>query len=336
MLKRVLAVAAALYFVAAGQGLAAHRLERLTLQLKWLPQAQFAGYLVAQAKGFYRQVGLHVAIRPGGPTTDPSAMLANRSADVAIDWMPSALAARERGAPIVNIAQMFQRSGMMLTCRRDSGVRSPADFKGKTLGVWFAGNQYPFLAWMAKLGLTTTGPHPDVHVLRQGAGVEPLLDKQAACISTMTYNEYWQLIDAGIEPAQLVTFRYQDYGVATLEDGLYTTEANLADSRMRDRLARFLRASVKGWQYAMANPHEAVGIVMRVRPRARMDRRHEQRMLEEIVKLIPESGHGIGYLEPAAYQQTVKVLMSGGADPVIHHEPKGAWTHEIWNEAFGG
>src|ERR1035438_7580818 len=131
--------------------------DTLTLQLKWVAQAQFAGYYVADAKGFYKAVGLDVTIKPGGPDINPAQVMAGGGADVDIDWMPSALAAREKGLPLVNIAQVFQKSGMELTCRNDSGVKTPADFKGKTLGVWFSGNEYPFLAWMSKLGLKTDG-----------------------------------------------------------------------------------------------------------------------------------------------------------------------------------
>src|SRR3954451_5285582 len=160
--------------------------------------AQSAGFSVAQAKGFYRQAGLDVTILPGGPDITPSDVLAAGKADVAVDWMPSALAARDqgagavvgmpspraprdKGAAIVNIAQVFQHSGLQLTCRRDSGIRRPADFKGEKIGVWFAGNEYPFLAWMAKLGLRTDGPNPDITVLRQGGGVKLLTKKQADC-----------------------------------------------------------------------------------------------------------------------------------------------------------
>src|SRR6266852_4454390 len=131
-----------------------------------------------------------------------------------------------------------------------SRQRRPADLKGKTLAVWFAGNEFPFLAWMAKVGLTTGGDKPDVTVLRQGAGVELLVERRAACISTMSYNEYWQVIDAGMKPSQLVVFRYDDEGVATLEDGLYALATKLADPAMRDLMARFLRASVAGWRFA--------------------------------------------------------------------------------------
>jgi NitT/TauT family transport system substrate-binding protein len=188
--------------------------DNLTLQLKWVTQAQFAGYYVAEAKGFYKAEGLNVTIKPGGPDVAPEQVLAGGGADVIVDWMPSALAAREKGLDIVNIAQVYEHSGMELTCRKDSGITSPADFKGKTLGVWFSGNEYPFLSWMAKLGYSTSGDHPDVTVLKQGFNVDPLLQKQAACISTMTYNEYFQLLEAGMKPSQLIVFRPGDGGQA--------------------------------------------------------------------------------------------------------------------------
>ncbi len=172
--------AAALLALSAG---AAEAADQLTLQLKWVTQAQFAGYYVAKDKGFYDEVGLDVTIKPGGPDINPSQVIAGGGADVVVDWMPSALATREKGVPLVNIAQVFQKSGMMLTCRKDSGVTSPDKFEGKTLGVWFGGNEYPFLNWMAKLGLKTDGSAGGVKVLKQGFNVDPLLQKQADCIS---------------------------------------------------------------------------------------------------------------------------------------------------------
>ena len=317
-------------------GGAARAADPVVLQLKWLTQTQFAGYYVAAAKGYYRDAGLAVTIEPGGPKLDPAEELAAGRADIAINWLASALAAREQGKPIVNIAQVFQRSGMMLTCRRDSGVRRPEDLKGKTVGVWFAGNQYPFLAWMAKLGFTTDGAQADVSVLKQGAGVGPLVNREAACISTMSYNEYWRVLDAGLKPAELTLFRYEDLGVATLEDGLYTTEAKLVDPAMRDRIARFIRASTEGWRYTLKHPREAVDIVMRVGSNRPLEIRHQARMLGEIDKLIAGNPRGIGYLEPSAYDRTVDVLLSARIDPVIKQKPQGAWTHEIWDKAAGG
>src|SRR6478736_4443289 len=141
--------------------------DKITLQLKWVTQAQFAGYYVAKDKGFYEEEGLDVDIKPGGPDIAPAQVIAGGGADVVVDWMPSALATREKGVALVNIAQVFKRSGMELTCRADSGVKTPADFKGKTLGVWFGGNEYPFLSWMDKLKLKTSGPDADIKVLKQ-------------------------------------------------------------------------------------------------------------------------------------------------------------------------
>ena len=311
----------------------AHAADKLTLQLKWVPQAQFAGYYVAAAKGFYADAGLDVAIKPGGPDINPSQVIAGGGADVIVDWMPSALAAREKGVKLVNIAQIFEKSGMELTCRKDSGVASPAQFKGKTLGVWFSGNEYPFLSWMSKLKLPTNGGPEGVTVLKQGFNVDPLLQKQAACISTMTYNEYWQLIEAGMKPDQLNVFKYEDQGVATLEDGLYTTESKLADPAMAGTLAKFLRASLKGWQYASEHQDEAVKIVLSNDTAGAQTAAHQKRMMGEVAKLLGADAKRMGYLEPAAYERTVGELMSGGSDPVISRKPEGAWSHTVFEAA---
>jgi len=328
-MRRLLLATVALFGLAAR----AHAADTLTLQLKWVPQAQFAGYYVAAAKGFYTDAGLNVVIKPGGPDINPSQVIAGGGADVIVDWMPSALAAREKGVRLVNIAQIFEKSGMELTCRRDSGVASPAQFKGKTLGVWFSGNEYPFLSWMSKLKLPINGGPDGVTVLKQGFNVDPLLQKQAACISTMTYNEYWQLIEAGMKPDQLNVFKYEDQGVATLEDGLYTTEGKLADPAMAGTLAKFLKASLKGWQYASEHQDEAVGIVMSNDTAGAQTAAHQKRMMSEVAKLLGADPKRMGYLEPAAYERTVGELMGGGSDPVISRKPEGAWSHAVFEAA---
>jgi NitT/TauT family transport system substrate-binding protein len=326
-------IAAALLLTSAWT--AASAADPLTLQLKWVAQAQFAGYYEAAAKGYYADASLDVTIKPGGPDVNPSQVIAGGGADVVVDWMPSALAAREKGTPLVNIAQVFQRSGMELTCRRDSTVRTASDFRGKTLGVWFAGNEYPFLSWMSKLGLKTDGSPRGVTVLRQDYNVDPLLKKQAACISTMTYNEYQQLLEAGMRPDQLVVFKYEDQGVATLEDGLYTTDARLHDPAMVDRLARFVKASMRGWRYAIEHHAEAVKIVLANDTTGRQTQDHQTRMMAEVAKLLGSDPRGMGYLHRTAYDRTVRELMSGASDPVITRSPDGAWTHAVWGRAFG-
>jgi len=309
----------------------AHAADKVTLQLKWVTQAQFAGYYVAKDKGFYDEEGLEVEIKPGGPDIAPPQVIAGGGADVIVDWMPSALATREKGVPLVNIAQPFKRSGMMLTCLKESGVKTPEDFKGKTLGVWFFGNEYPFLSWMSQLKIPTDGGPNGVTVLKQGFNVDPLIQKQAACISTMTYNEYWQVIDAGIKPEDLVTFKYEDQGVATLEDGLYVLEDKLKDPAFKEKMVKFVRASMKGWKYAEENPDEAAEIVLENDATGAQTEKHQKRMMGEIAKLTAGSN---GALDEADYKRTVESLLSGGSDPVISKEPEGAWTHEITDEAL--
>lgn len=300
--------------------------DSLTLQLKWVTQGQFAGYYVAHDKGFYDEAGLDVDILPGGPDVAPTQVIAGGGADVIVEWMPAALAARERGVPLVNIAQPFKASGMELTCRKDTGIASPADFKGKTLGVWFSGNEYPFLSWMSKLGLSTDGGAEGVTVIRQGFNVDPLIQKQADCISTMSYNEYWQVLDAGIPADELTVFKYQDQGVATLEDGLYATEETLADPEMVDALARFVKATMRGWAYAAENPDEAAQIVLDNDMTGAQTEEHQKRMVGEVIKLVGDSD---GTLDVAAAENTVAVLMGGGSDPVITKAPEGAWTSTV-------
>jgi len=232
---------------------------------------------------------------------------------------------------MVNIAQPFKSSGMMLTCRKDAGIASTDDFKGKTLGVWFFGNEFPFLSWMSKLDLPTEGGEDGVTVLKQGFNVDPLLQKQAACVSTMTYNEYWQVIDAGLTPDDLIVFKYEDQGVATLEDGLYVLEENLADPAFEDKMVRFVRASMKGWKYAEENPDEAAEIVLDNDASGAQTEDHQKRMMGEVAKLTSGSN---GALDEADYERTVQSLLSGGSDPVITKEPTGAWTHAITDKAL--
>ena len=286
---------------------------------------------MAKDKGLYEEEGLDVTINPGGPDIAPPQVIAGGGADVIIDWMPSALASREKGVPLVNIAQPFKSSGMMLTCLKESGIAGPEDFKGRTLGVWFFGNEYPFLSWMSKLGIPTEGGSDGVTVLKQGFNVDPLLQKQADCISTMTYNEYWQVIDAGIAPEELLVFKYEDQGVATLEDGLYVLEDDLKDPAFVDKMARFVKASMKGWAWARENPKEAAMIVLDNDATGAQTENHQVRMMGEINKLTAGSD---GKLDPADYERTVETLLSGGSDPVITQAPEGAWTHEVIDKAM--
>ncbi len=308
--------------LAAAQAMAA---DKVTLQLKWVTQAQFGGYFVAKDKGFYEEEGLDVEIKPGGPDIAPEQVIAGGGADVIVTWMAAALAARDKGVNLVNIAQPFKKAGMQLVCPKDGPVKTEADFKGKTLGVWFFGNEYPFYAWMNKLGLSTEGGADGVTVLKQSFDVQPLIQKQADCISVMTYNEYWQLIDAGYKPEDLTVFNYSAMGNDLLEDGLYAMEKSLKDPAFEDKMVRFVRASMKGWQYAVDNPDEAAGMVVDA---GGQDENHQKRMMGEVAKLIDNA---YGKLIEDAYKRTADALV---AQKIITKEPEGAWTSTITDKAI--
>ncbi len=306
--------------------------DEVKLQLKWVTQAQFAGYYVALDQGFYEEEDLDVTILPGGPDIAPTQVIAGGGADVTVEWMPAALAAREKGLPLVNIAQPFKSSGMMLTCWKDTGIEAPKDLANRTLGVWFFGNEFPFMSWMSSLGIATDGKaEMGVEVLKQGFNVDPLIQRQADCISTMTYNEYWQVIDAGVNPDELITFKYEDQGVATLEDGLYVLEENLSDPAFEDKMVRFVKASMKGWKWAEENPDDAAMIVLDNDETGAQTETHQKRMMGEIAKLTAGSN---GALDEADYTRTVETLLGGGSDPVITMAPEGAWTSAITDKAL--
>jgi NitT/TauT family transport system substrate-binding protein len=305
----------------AGTALAA---DPLTLQLKWVTQAQFGGYYVAKDKGYYTDENLDVTIKPGGPDIAPETVIAGGGADVIVDWMAGALAAREKGTKLVNIAQPFAKAGMELVCPTYTGIKTEADFKGKTLGVWFFGNEYPFYAWMNKLGMKTDGGPDGVTVLKQSFDVQPLIQKQADCISVMTYNEYGQVIDAGFKPSDLVVFNYSAMGVDLLEDGLYALEDKLADPAFKDKMVRFVRASMKGWDYALAHPEEAAQIVV---DNGGQDLNHQIYMMGEVAKL---TAGGNGVLNEAAYERTAKAVVD---QKIVATAPSGAWTHDITTAA---
>ena len=147
----------------------------------------------------------------------------------------------------------------------------------------------------------------------------------------MTYNEYWQLIEAGMKPEELITFKYEDEGVATLEDGLYVMEDKLADPAFVDKMARFVKASMEGWKYAEEHPDEAAEIVLEHDETGAQTEEHQKRMMSEVAKLTAGSD---GALDPADYDRTVKILMAGGSDPVISKAPEGAWSHAVTDMAL--
>jgi NitT/TauT family transport system substrate-binding protein len=317
-MKKLMVPLLAATLVVAGMA-GAQAQDKLRLQLKWVTQAQFAGYIVAKAKGFYAEENLDIEILPGGPNVAPEQVIAGGGADIIVDWMGGAVVAREKGVPLVNIAQPFKRSGLMLICPKENNINTVADFKGRTIGVWFFGNEYPFFAWMNKEGISTA-EGGDVKVLQQSFDIAPMQQKQADCIHVMTYNEYGQALDAGYSPDNLTIFNYTELGNDLLEDGLYVMEPTLQDPAKVDAYTRFVKASMKGWQYALDNPDEAAQIVVDSDDTGAATLEHQRYMVGEVSKLVDATNPK---LDQAVYDRTVKALLD---QKIITKQPEGAFS----------
>jgi NitT/TauT family transport system substrate-binding protein len=207
---------------------------------------------------------------------------------------------------MVNIAQPYNKAGLELICPKDGPVQSEKDFPGHTLGVWFYGNEYPFFAWMHKLGYSTDGGAAGVTVLQQSFDVSALVQHKADCISVMTYNELGQAADAGFTADKIVQFNYSALGNDLLEDGLYVLQDRLADPKFKDDMVKFVRASMKGWAYALANPDEAAKIVVAGDDSGAATLAHERYMVGEVTKLM---GSANGVLDKDVWARTVQALL---------------------------
>jgi NitT/TauT family transport system substrate-binding protein len=303
--------------------------DKVTLQLKWTTQAQFAGYYAARARGFYAAEGLDVTIRPGGPDVVPERVVADGGAHLGIDWLPSLLAAREAGLPLVNIAQVFAYSGMRQIAFKASGIKGPADLRGRRVAVWFGGNEFELLATLEKYRIDR---NRDLTLVHQPFDMRLLLQKQVDAAAAMTYNEYKQVLDAGVKPEELVVIDFNEEGTAMLEDGLFVRADWLRVEKNKDVAARFLRASLKGWELCRDRPAECVDMVLRESPV--LGRDHQAWMMAEINKLVwgpPAPRTPPGRMDPEAFKRTADIAHRFGV--IKKPAEPAAYTHEIWELA---
>ena len=303
-----------------------------SLQLQWFAQAQFAGYYAAKDLGFYEEQCLDVTILEGGVDIVPQTVLAQGGSDFAISWVPKALSSREQGAGIVDVAQVFQRSGTLQVAWADSGIKTPADFKGKKIGNWGFGNEYEIFAALAKEGLD---PAKDVELVQQQFDMLALLNREIDAAEAMTYNEYAQLLEAVnpdtgelYKPEDFTVINYTDYGVGMLQDAIWASEERLADAAYQDLTQRFVTASLKGWIYCRDNAQECADIV--TANGSQLGASHQLWMMNEVNKLIWPSPAGIGVMDPAAWQQTVDISLNtpnlDGLTVITAEPPASAYT----------
>jgi NitT/TauT family transport system substrate-binding protein len=277
-------------------------LARVTFLPQWVPQAQFAGYYVAYEKGFYRQHGLDVKIRRGGPEW-PATM-----------FLVTGIEKRARGGKLVNIAQIVQRSALMLVAKKAQGILKPADINGKKVGLWGDEFRLQPRAFFHKY-------HLKVREVPQSATLNLFLRNGVEVASAMWYNEYHQLLNAGVNPGELTIFFMADYGMNFPEDGIYCREVML--KQHPERCRAFVAASLEGWRYAFAHPEEALDIVMQYARVANVatNRTHQKWMLARMRDIIQPPGwdRPLGTLTAEAYMRVAGVLKDSG---LIAHIPK--------------
>jgi len=308
------------------------KLDKMRLQLKWLHQAQFAGYYVAADKGYYKDMGLDVELLPGGPDVVPSQKVLTGAADVGIDWVGSLLANRDKGQPLVDIGQFYQSSGLYLISKKSAGINSPADLKGKKVGVWTGGNEFEFRALMDKYHFDNSiDNNKDMTVIKQGFEMDTFLNGQLDAASATTYNEYNVVLEAGLKPEDLNVISYNQEGVGMLEDHVFVTEQTMKDKK--DMLTRFLAASQKGWQDAVKDQAYAVDAVMNRADKSTTDRNHQVSMMREVAKLVQPEGLDatkIGFVDPTKFQTTADIALKFN---IITKPAQNAYTNDLMTAA---
>ncbi len=305
------------------------------LQLQWVTQAQFAGYYAAIDQGFYEAQCLEVTILEGAVDITPQDVLANGESDFAIAWVPKALASREQGANIVNIAQVYQRSGTLQVSFKDKGITSPADFAGKTVGNWGFGNEFEVFAAMTAAGLD---PATDVTNVQQQFDMVGLLAGDIDAAEAMTYNEYAQVLEAvNPDTGELYTpddfnvISYEDEGVGMLQDAIWADGSRLDDPEYQDTAVRFVAASLQGWAFCRDDAQACADIVLAQSPI--LGASHQLWQMNEVNKLIWPAASGVGYIDQAAWDRTVEIAAGtknlDGATVLTQPVDDGAFTNDI-------
>jgi NitT/TauT family transport system substrate-binding protein len=287
-----------------GRGAAQVSLRRASFIPLWLPQAQFAGYYVALERGMYRQHGIDLTIRAGGPDHPVSKALQDGLADFGTLWLSTGIRLRAEGVPIVNAAQVVQRSSVMLVAKKSSGIVRPSDLNGKKVGVWEGDFRLPPLAFFHQY-------HLDVRIVPQASTINLFLRDGVSAATVMWYNEYHTILDSGINPDELTTFFFRDHNLNFPEDGIYCrtdVERSLCEA--------FAQASLEGWQYAFAHPEEALDIVLAYTARSHLptSRTHQRWMLMHMRDaIVPKDGAAqLGVLRPQDYAHVAQVLQDNG------------------------
>ncbi|WP_315071252.1 ABC transporter substrate-binding protein [uncultured Clostridium sp.] len=285
-------------------------LQKVTLQLKWLPQSQFMGYYVAAAKGYYKDEGIDLQILPGGSDIIPEQNVYNGVADIGVTWVSSLMTYQAQGYNLQEVAQTFQKSGMLLVSKKEKGITSPKDLAGKKVANWFGGNEYELLALLAKYNLDK---EKDLKLVQQDFTMDQLKEGSVDAASAMTYNELGLVLEGGTSKDDLNIIDMNDEGVAMMEDCLFVNSDWAGKNK--DLLVKFLKASIKGWQDAVKDPEAAGKTVYDVDKSVSLD--HQVYMAKEVAKLVAPQGFDtskIGQIDMNAIKQTGDFLKKYNKD----------------------
>lgn len=306
------------------------KLDKINLQLKWLPQSQFMGYYVAAAKGYYKDEGIDINILPGGSDIIPEQNVYNGVADIGVTWVSSLMTYQTQGYELQEIAQIFQKSGLLVASKKDAGIKSPQDLAGKKVANWFGGNEYEVLALLSKYKLDK---NKDLNLVQQDFTMDQLKEGSVDAASAMTYNEFGLLLESGISKDDLNVINMNDEGVAMMEDCLFVNSEWA--SKNEDLMVRFLRASIKGWKDACADPEAAGKTVYDVDKSVSLE--HQVYMAKEVAKLVSPEGFDsskIGQIDMKAIKQTGDFLKLYNPDlaktPVVDET---TFTTKYWDKA---
>jgi len=303
---------------------------KVTLQLKWVTQAQFAGYYAAKAKGYYAQQGLDVNIKVGGPDIVPEQVVAGGQAEFGLDWMPSLLSARDNGTKLVSIAQVFARSGMTELTWKDTGINTIAKMRNKKVGNWLFGNEWELFAALVRAGMDPAH-NKGVTIVKQPFDMNLFMQRKIDAASAMTYNELAQVLETKnpktgklTKLSELNVIKMQSIGTGMLEDNVFTTEKWIKDKSHQATAKKFLIASLKGWAYCRDHPKECVSIVLKQGPT--LLTMHQTWQMNEINALIWPSPKGIGIIDKASYSRTAKISKQF---KVVKKTPSGAYRDDL-------
>lgn len=306
------------------------KLDKINLQLKWLPQSQFMGYYVAAAKGYYKDEGIDINILPGGSDIIPEQNVYNGVADIGVTWVSSLMTYQTQGYELQEIAQIFQKSGLLVASKKEAGIKSPQDLAGKKVANWFGGNEYEVLALLSKYKLDK---NKDLNLVQQDFTMDQLKEGSVDAASAMTYNEFGLLLESGISKDDLNVINMNDEGVAMMEDCLFVNSEWA--SKNEDLMVRFLRASIKGWKDACADPEAAGKTVYDVDKSVSLE--HQVYMAKEVAKLVSPEGFDsskIGQIDMKAIKQTGDFLKLYNPDlaktPVVDET---TFTAKYWDKA---